>query len=143
MLRHVRSLSFLPLFFLLFAAPALAQYGASIQGTITDQSGAVVKGATVTATNQATGVASTAVSTDSGFYRVSGLAPGKYTVKVDASTFRTSESKDVGVSAESLRGFDIKLAAGEASEVVTVNEGAETIQTQDADLTRTYSITEL
>src|SRR5438477_12781219 len=130
MLRHLRSLSLLPLLvILMFAVPALAQYGASIQGTITDQSGAVVKGATVTATNQATGVQSTTVSTDTGFYRVPGLAPGKYTVKVDSPTFRSSESKDVGVTAESLRGFDVQLQPGEASQVVSVNGGAETVQT--------------
>jgi len=145
MLRQLRSFS-LPLLFVIFVTftvPALAQYGASLQGTITDQSGAVVAGATITATNQSTSVVSSATSTNTGFYRVSGLAPGKYTVKVDAPTFKSSVSKDVGVNAESLRGFDIKLQAGAASDTVTVTSGAETVQTQDADLSRTMTTLEL
>jgi hypothetical protein len=62
------------LFFL--TSSALAQYGASLEGTVTDKSGAVVAGAAVTVTNQATGVSRKTVSGGSGFYRITGLPPG-------------------------------------------------------------------
>jgi hypothetical protein len=62
---------------LLLAASAFAQYGASIQGTVADGTGAVVPGATVSVTNQDTGVVHPSVTGDTGVYRVSALVPGK------------------------------------------------------------------
>src|SRR5713226_746743 len=60
----------------LCSSTAFAQYGASLQGTVTDKSGAVVAGATVTATNHASVFSRCATPGDSGFYRITGLAPG-------------------------------------------------------------------
>src|SRR5205085_10757243 len=121
MLRHLRSFSFLPLFVIfLFAVPALAQYGASLQGTITDPSGAIVQGAKVTATDVATGKTTTTTTSPEGFYRITGLPPGKYKVTVEASSFKTQIVEDVTVKAESLVGRDVQLTAGAASENVTV-----------------------
>src|SRR4051794_12949528 len=119
MLRRLRSLSFLPLLLLLFTAPALAQYGASLQGTITDQSGAVVQGAKVTATDTATGKTNFATTSPQGFYRIAGLPPGKYKVTIEAPSFRTQVTDGVEVKAESLNGRDVQLSAGAASENVT------------------------
>src|SRR5882762_5379189 len=87
----------------LLCSLAFAQYGASIQGTVTDKSGAVVSGATVTATNQASGISRSATTGDSGFYRITGLAPGGYTVVVEAPGFKKSSTDNVGVAGESLR----------------------------------------
>ena len=67
----VRPVLILAILFL--SSAALAQYGASLQGTILDKSGAAVVGATVTVTNQATGVSRNTISSDSGFYRIAGL----------------------------------------------------------------------
>lgn len=53
----------------------LAQYGASLEGTVTDKSGAVVPGAKVTITDEATGVSRNTVTGGSGFYRIAGLPP--------------------------------------------------------------------
>src|SRR5215469_13182723 len=100
---------FLPL---LLSAPLQAQYGAGIQGTVTDQSGAVVKGAAVTVTNQATGVSSSTSTNDSGFYSAQFLPPGKYTVDVDAPSFKKSSIHDVLVEAESPRGLNVVLKPG-------------------------------
>src|SRR6266436_8229418 len=63
-------------------ALAQAQYGASLQGTVTDKTGAVVTGAKVTVTNQATGATQTTETSGSGLYRVARLTPGQYTVDV-------------------------------------------------------------
>jgi len=72
----------------LAAATAFAQYGSSLQGTVTDQSGAAVAGAKVTATNQSTGVIRETTSNNVGFYRIAGLPPGTYTVEAEAATFK-------------------------------------------------------
>src|SRR4029077_5786894 len=79
---------------------ANAQFKASIQGTVMDPTGAAVSGAKITATNQDTGATRDAVTSDEGFYRISELPPGKYTVSVEAAGFKTSISKDVEVRAE-------------------------------------------
>ena len=57
------------------ASPLFAQYGAAVEGTVADQTGAVVPGAKVTATNEATGVSRTTVTGGAGFYRIVGLTP--------------------------------------------------------------------
>ncbi len=120
------------LFFL--SSFALAQYGASLQGTVTDKSGAVVSGAKVTVTNQATGVTQIAETTGSGFYRVAGLIPGQYTVDVESGGFRKSHFTEVQVDAESARGLDIVLAAGAAQETVTVTGQVSGVQSETASI---------
>src|ERR1700743_801025 len=75
--------------FLLGATTTFAQTGgeAGIQGTVTDPSGASIPHATVTATNTATGVASTRETTGDGLYTISPILPGSYTVTVKADGF--------------------------------------------------------
>jgi len=51
---------------------SISQYGAAVEGTVADPSGAVVPGARVTATNEATGVSRTTVTGGAGFYRIAG-----------------------------------------------------------------------
>ncbi|HET9696489.1 MAG TPA: TonB-dependent receptor [Terriglobales bacterium] len=109
---------------------ASAQFNAAIQGTITDPSGAVVAGANVTVTNQATGVSTTVQSTGDGVYRVSHLGPGSYTVLVEAPSFKKSSSKDVVVQAETPRGLNITLQPGEVSQDVTVTDTAVGVETE-------------
>jgi len=72
------------LLFLLFASLAVAQTSTSrISGTVTDATGAVVPGATVTAKNEATGVAYTQQTTDAGLYAFPSLPVGNYTITVE------------------------------------------------------------
>ncbi len=126
---------------LLLIVPALhAQFGGSLNGTVTDTTGAVIPGATITLTNPATQVTKTATSNDSGFYTFTELAPGNYTVKVTAKSFKEQDYPDVAVTAEQPRGLDVKLTAGGASETVTVN-GNQTpvLNTSDASTSSTIS----
>jgi len=116
------------------AASAHAQFKASIQGTVMDPQGNAVANATVTITNQDTGVVRTTVTSTEGFYRASELPPGRYTVTVEAAGFKKSTSKDVLVDAEQTRGFDVTLAVGAVTEQVTVTAAAEALQTEDANL---------
>src|SRR5258708_14927595 len=80
-----------------------AQYGASLQGTVTDKSGAVVKGAKVTVTNQATGATQTTATSGAGLFRIAALTPGQHTVDVESSGFRKSHLTNVPDAAESVR----------------------------------------
>src|SRR6266568_3421448 len=118
----------------LFAVSTYAQFGASIQGTVVDKSGGVVAGATVTVTNQDTGAIKTAVTGDTGFYRVSALVPGKYTITVEAAAFKKEVTKDVFVSAEELTGHDIVLQPGAVTESVTVIGDAITLNSENANV---------
>ena len=124
---------------LLFTLPALAQYGASLEGTVSDKSGAVVQGATVTVTNQATGVAQSTVTGASGFYRVAGLTPGAYRVTVDAPSFKKSTTDNVQVQAETQRGLNIAMEPGQAQQTVTVTEQAPGVETENANVSGTLS----
>jgi hypothetical protein len=125
---------------LLFAVPMFAQFNASIQGTVTDATGAVVPGATVTATNDATGVATQGVTTGAGVYRISGLPPGTYTVTTTASSFKDHTDKNVVVAAETPRGLNVQLVAGAAAETVTVSaETNPALQTENANVAGTIT----
>src|SRR5229473_2682588 len=122
------------------SSSALAQYGASLEGTVTDKSGAVVAGAAVTVTNQATGVSRNTVTGESGFYRITGLPPGTYTVAVDAGGFKKSSTPNVEVIAEAVNGANVALQTGSASETVTVTATtSEDLQTETANVTGTIS----
>jgi hypothetical protein len=125
--------------FLLLAPTLWAQYGSSLQGTISDQSGAAVAGATVTATNQATGVSRETQTNDSGFYRISGLPPSTYRVVAQASSFKEGTAPDVVVAAEAVRGLNISLQPGGAQETITVIAAGEALQTENASVTGTLT----
>src|ERR1700754_1966111 len=98
---------------------AQAVYG-SLYGTVTDTSGAVVKGATVSVTNAQKGITQTATTNESGAWTVTHLIPDTYDVKVEAATFSATESKGVVVHADASQLVDVQLGAG-ASTSVTVS----------------------
>jgi outer membrane receptor protein involved in Fe transport len=119
---------------LILALPAAAQFGAGIQGTVTDQTGAVIKGAKVTVTNEATGVSSTTTTSGSGYYSVQFLPPGKYTVSIEAASFKTGSFHGVEVGAESPRGLNVVLNPGPVRESVTVTAEAPLLQTENGSV---------
>src|SRR5439155_13224479 len=131
---------FLVLFLLsLLASEAWAQYGSSLEGVVTDQSGAAVAGAKVTANNDATQVARDTVTNAVGFYRIPGLPPGSYTVAVEATSFRNERAPHVVVAAEATHGLNISLQPGAAQESIVVLAASEDLQTENASVTRTIS----
>lgn len=129
---------------LALAVCAWGQYNASIQGTVTDSSGAAVPNAKVTVMNQATGVSSQTTTSATGFYTIGQLPPGNYTVTIEANGFQKSETKDVVVLAEQIRGLDLTLTVGGANQTVTVN-GATTplLQTENATISGTLTQQEI
>ena len=95
--------------FILMAGTALAQSGGTIQGTLTDPSGAVVPEASVTARNVATGVETTRATTAAGLYVLSPLPPGEYTLRVTAPGFQTLTHERITVDALATIGIDLTL----------------------------------
>ena len=72
----------------LLISSAQAQYRAGLQGAVTDSTGAVVPGATVTLTNRETGLTRTATTTNNGLYSIPSLPPGRYSLTVSKEGFQ-------------------------------------------------------
>ena len=121
---------------LLTAAIAPAQVGGNgtIQGTVTDPSGAVLAGATVTATNVETGVQTTRRTTEAGFFVLSPLQPGEYTVTIKAEGFQNLTQQHLIVVALGTLGLNPTLQLGAATQSITVEEAPPLLHTDDATL---------
>jgi hypothetical protein len=100
----------------------------AISGTVRDASGAVVPGASVTATNVDTNGSRSAVTDAQGFYRVPALEPGNYIVKTELSGFQTVERKDVRLVAAAEITLNSELRVAGVGETVTVTGQAEAIE---------------
>lgn len=132
------------LLLLLWAAPARAQFQATVQGTVTDGKGGVVEGAKVTLKDQATQLLRTTTTGADGLYRFSEVAPGKYTVTVEASGFQLSITNDLDVSAEVARGLDVALTVGTIKQSVTVNGiNLPALQTEEGNVEGTLTSQEV
>src|SRR5215510_7224344 len=133
-----RFLGFLLISALVLLTPprTLAQIGGagSIQGVVTDATGAVVPGATVTATNVATGVKTERLTTEAGLYVITPLSPGEYTVAASIAGFRPILQEKVIVDALSTVAVNLSLQVGAVSETVTVSEAPTPLNTSDARL---------
>jgi len=115
------------------ATAQLAGTGA-ISGTVTDSTGAVVPGATVTATATATNVKTVRQTTGSGDYNITPLAPGLYTVTVTAAGFEQLVQQNVNVNALQTVALSPHLTVGQTNETVTVSTAPAQLQTTDATL---------
>jgi len=118
----------------LFSPLLHGQATGSFSGTVSDNSGAVVAGAKVTATVQATNVSRVAVTDDSGHFLVPLLGVGVYTVRVEASGFRAAESKDLRLQIDEHRELDFKVVPASVSTSVEVNATEVAIETTNASL---------
>src|ERR1700732_5528096 len=98
MRRPAASVLLIALFLFIPAADNAQVSTGTIAGTITDATGAVTSGAKVTATNTATGIATTSESTAAGLYTVPNLQPGPYTVTVEAPGFAEEIANDINLS---------------------------------------------
>ena len=140
--RLARSLMWLTALSMLMAAPCVRSQTAgegAIQGTVTDPSGAALPGATVTATNIATGVATTRTTTSAGLYNISPLLPGTYSVKASAPGFSTFQQRNLKVTAMNTLTLGISLQVGSATQQVVVTEAPPALNTTDATLGATIN----
>ena len=119
---------------------------ATLEGTITDQSGAVVAGAAVTATNTDTGIAVSGKTNSHGYYIFPGLAVGNYTVDVSDPGFQTKDLQNVVLVVGETHALDVRLSVGAVSEKVVVSaqaEPAERTSAADASVISTQQIANL
>ncbi len=126
-----------------FATIANAQFRAAFQGTITDVAGAVVPGATVILTNSETGRSQKSVSSDNGFFRFSGLAPGRYSISVEKEGFAKKDIERVDIAGETAQGFDIALNLEGVSATVEVGVEETTLQTENPNVQNTVGTQEV
>lgn len=121
-------------FAFVLSIPAHAQFRASVQGTVADAQGAVIQNATVTLTSKETGRIQETQSSEEGFYRFSGLAPGEYTISAETTGFKKTVA-DVVVAAEETQGFNLTLELGAVTDTVTITaDDVPALQTENANL---------
>ncbi|HMC57873.1 MAG TPA: carboxypeptidase-like regulatory domain-containing protein, partial [Candidatus Solibacter sp.] len=107
---------------------------ASLSGTITDSSGAVVQGAKVEAVSPETGFRRDTLTGGSGTFQMPALAVGTYSVTVSKAGFRTVDFKAVELAIGQTRTIDAKLQVGSISEAVEVTAALETVNRTSAEV---------
>ncbi len=121
--------------FVLFAlALASASITGSISGVVTDKSGAVVSGASVTATDVLTGVQTTQKTDAKGFYNLPTLAVGSYNLEIKQVGFKTYLQTGIVIDANSALRVDASLAIGSINEKIEVSTEAAQVETQSTQM---------
>src|SRR5712691_8851333 len=120
---------------LLLCLPLFSQGSSGrILGTVTDQSGGVISGATVTVTDTERGVTKTLVTNEAGEYNAPNLTPGAYKVRVEAKGFKTVERQNVVLEVGKEIRVDLSPQPGEQTQTVTVTESIPLVETTNATL---------
>ena len=133
MVKTVRNFLFVCAVFLCAGSIALGQAGrGSINGLVTDPSGAVVNGAKVTALNHATGVALRTVTSEAGLYSFVSLTPGVYVVTASQKGFENVAQDNVPVTVDQVTTMNIALRVGSVIDTVTVTDTSELVDTTNS-----------
>src|SRR3954464_8366323 len=129
---------------LLAVAPAAAQNTGIISGTIVDNTGQVVPGATLTLVNEATSDSRTLVSGSRGEFAFRAVEPGSYTVRVELTGFRTMQLKSNVLNASGTLDLgNVKLDIGTLTEVVSVVSEGSVIETKNSDYSGLLTATQI
>src|SRR5262249_49298694 len=142
----MRKLSKLGLLFsvLLAGAVCMAQTSKGIiAGTVRDTTGAVMAGATVTATNVATAETRTTTTNEIGTYRIEAVEPGLYSIKVTAANFKTTTVDKVEVKGSVITTINASLEIGAASETIEVDAKSIEVATENGQLAHSISSVEI
>src|SRR5581483_6632808 len=115
--------------FLLFASMAHAQFRASLRGTVTDQQGAAVPGATVTLKNTATNQTMVSTSDANGIYQFNALQPAPYSLTAEHPGFKKKVLDNVQIIPEQLNALDLQMEIGEVQQTVTVSGTTQALDT--------------
>ena len=133
-LRNISLCLLAGLLFILGANVANAQFeDGSLVGTIHDPSGAIIPGATVSATNIATGIVAKTTSTDSGDYEFPSLRVGVYTVKAEANGFSVAVAENISVSVAGRTRIDLALKVGGSESTVEVTGVSLALETETSE----------
>ena len=118
----------------LFAASALAAQvtTATVYGVVRDSSGAVLPGAAVTITNQGTNLSRETISDERGEFAIPALPVGRYTLKIELSGFKSYTNQGMELSAGQTVRRTFTLEVGQVSEIITVSETVQLVQTATA-----------
>jgi hypothetical protein len=120
---------------LLLSLPAFSQGSSGrILGTVTDQSGGVVSGATVSVIDTDRGITRTLTTDDAGAYNAPNLTPGNYTVRGEAKGFKRIERQGVVIEVGHEVRVDLTVQPGEQNQTVTVTEAVPLVETTNATM---------
>jgi hypothetical protein len=109
------------------SVPVLAQVNATLTGTVSDASSALIPGVLVTAKNNATGIVTTHLTNESGNYDFPSLQPGTYVVTASLTGFQSSALNDVSLGQGQQVRLNFKLKVAAAGQTVEVVEAADTL----------------
>jgi Carboxypeptidase regulatory-like domain len=129
----------------LFSAGLLAQTTistGSIQGTVTDASGAVLSGAKVTITNKATGLSTATTTNGAGAFASGALTPAEYEVRVESQGFKT-QAQNVIVQLNTTSTVNARMAVGESTQVVEVQASEVAVNTEQATVQGILNATQI
>lgn len=107
---------------------------AGINGTIRDPSGAVIPGAQISLKNVDTGVQRSTASNDTGTYVIVNILPGRYDLAVSKAGFQTTLTQGISLAVNQATTYDFTLSIGAATQTITVQGSAASLQTSSADL---------
>ena len=128
------------LLLLCIAFPALGQFNASLQGNVTDTSGALVPGAHIKLRNKQTQAVVETTADAQGLYRFNQIPAGIYDLTADAGGFQSSTVTDIQVAADLPQSVNVELNPGTVQSVTTVSASAiPTLQTADASVSGTIT----
>jgi hypothetical protein len=127
---------------LVSTASCYAQFSGGVQGTVQDQNGAIVPGATVTLMNVDTGVKQTTVGGASGLYRFISLAPGNYVVSTTVQGFSPA-SVSFNLATDQTRDVPLNVSVGKVASTITVTTQAPLLDSSDSRFEQTLNTTAL
>jgi hypothetical protein len=121
------------LLLVLLAASLNAQSGnATVTGQVTDETGAVIPGVTITIQNKDTQVSQSTASNSEGRYAIPGLIPGNYTLAAEFQGFKKFERPNIVLQIGDRVGLDVAMQVGSTGETVTVTAEVPLLRTEDA-----------
>src|SRR5205809_1667912 len=136
MSKFFRSFSIGIVIFILSCASLLAQATAQISGTVRDQTGAVLPGVEVTATQTETGVPRTSVTNETGSYVMANLPLGPYRLEAALPGFRSFVQTGIVLQVNSSPVINVTLQVGQITEQVEVQANASLVETRSVGVGR-------
>jgi len=119
--------------------PVLRSQTSQFTGQVSDQSGAVVSGASVQVANEATGVVQSSVSNQDGYYTIGSLIPGNYKISVSSQGFKTAIRSGIKLDIAQIGRVDFALEVGQMTQQITVVSQAPLLQAQAATVGQVVS----